>query len=157
MCNIFHGQRHSLTEQPLLSQKPAVNQSLHTNATKTPAPYQRSGDRRSDRGHRLELAAGWDVLRDNPRDHSAQTLQEELRPPVHDFAFLPPHSPMLDPFEEAFSAIKHRVKMGLSLRTDELAATDHLPWGLKTVKRQAILLETIMASLDAVIPAKAAA
>ena len=64
---------------------------------------------------------------------------------------------MLDPCEEAFSAIKQRVKMGLSQRTDELTATDHLPWGMKTAKRQAVLLETIVASLEVVTPAKAAA
>ena len=97
------------------------------------------------------------LIVDNLRAHSRQALEEELLPYGHEFAYLPPYSPMLDPCEEAFSALKQRVKLLLAARAEELMATDSLPWGQKTAKRQTILYETLVSALPVITPEKALA
>lgn len=82
-------------------------------------------------------------------------LSSHFHSPLHDFwvqgghlfLFLPPYSPQLNPIEEAFSAIKNRVRKGIASRYVELCKTDHLPLGQRAYVRSQMVLEEFSAAL----------
>ena len=82
-------------------------------------------------------------------------MNDELWPYGHQYAFLPPYSPMLNPCEEALNVLKHTIKMAMAARVEELVATESLPWGQKTAQRQAILFDINLNSMAVITADKA--
>jgi len=92
----------------------------------------------------------------NLRAHRAAIMNDELWPYGNQYTFLPPYSPMLNPCEEAFNVLKHRIKMAMAARVEELVAVESLPWGQKkTAQRQTSLFDIIQNSMAVITANKA--
>jgi transposase len=63
------------------------------------------------------------IVADNVPFHKMESVRELVRNNGHNYVFLPPYSPQLNPIEEVFSKWKHLVKARNSRNVIELLET----------------------------------
>lgn len=96
------------------------------------------------------------LVLDNLRAHQRDLLDLILSPRGHQYIFLPPYSPMLNPVEHCFSIFKSGTKQELVARHREICATDRLQHGQKMAARARILKDIMKNNIPLITPEKVA-